>query len=134
MKLRTKFILTYVAGIVTGIVSLFVVGLFMEMSQATSASNDDVVMFEKPRGIVPGKVFEVMQVLPDGSALATVDDIESENIGTEVLFVGNDSTSYYDGQKINVPSGKVAKQVGTYSYMMRNVIHKTVPVVEIMAE
>ena len=29
MKLRTKFILIYVAGIVTGIVSLFVVGLFM---------------------------------------------------------------------------------------------------------
>ena len=129
MKLRTKFILTYVAGIVTGIVWLFVLGLFMEMSQATSASNDDVVMFEKPRGIVPGKVFEVMQVLPDGSALAIVDDIESENIGTEVLFVGNDSTSYYDGQKINVPSGKVARQIGTYRYMAR-----TVPVVEIMAE
>ena len=129
MKLRTKFILTYVAGIVTGIVSLFVLGLFMEMSQATSASNDDVVMFEKPRGIVPGKVFEVMQVLPDGSAFAIVDDIESENIGTEVLFVGNDSTSYYDGQKINVPSGKVARQIGTYRYMAR-----TVPVVEIMAE
>lgn len=28
MKLRTKFILTYVAGIVTGIVLLFVVGFF----------------------------------------------------------------------------------------------------------
>ena len=91
-------------------------------------------MFEKPRGIVPGKVFEVMQVLPDGSALAIVDDIESENIGTEVLFVGNDSTSYYDSQKINVPKGKVVKQVGTYSYMTQNEMYKTVPVVEIMAE
>ena len=28
MKLRTKFILTYVAGIVTGILLLFVVGFF----------------------------------------------------------------------------------------------------------
>ena len=134
MKLRTKFILTYVAGIVTGIVSLFVAGLFMEMSQATSASNDDVVMFEKPRGIVPGKVFEVMQVLPDGSALATVDDIESGNLGAIVLFVGDESTSYYDSQKIYVPEGKVVKQVGTYSYMARNEMYKTVPVVEIMAE
>ena len=52
MNMKVKFILTYVAGIVTGIVSLFVVGLFMEMSQATSASNDDVVMFEKPHGIL----------------------------------------------------------------------------------
>ena len=91
MKQRAKFILTYVAGIVTGIVLLFVVGFFMAKSQATSASNDDVVMFEKPRGIVPGKVFEVMQVLPDGSALATVDDFESGNLGTIVLFVGDDS-------------------------------------------
>lgn len=91
MKQRTKFILTYVAGIVTGIVLLFVVGFFMAKSQATSASNDDVGMFEKPRSIVPGKVFEVMQVLLDGSALATVDDFESGNLGTIVLSVGDDS-------------------------------------------
>ena len=91
MNLKVKFILTYVAGIVTGIVLLFVVGFFMAKSQATSASNDDVGMFEKPRSIVPGKVFEVMQGLLDGSALATVDDFESGNLGTIVLFVGDDS-------------------------------------------
>ena len=129
MNLKVKFILTYVAGIVTGIVLLFVVGFFMAKSQATSASNADGVMCEKPRGIVPGKVFEVMQVLPNGSALATVDDFESGNLGTIVLFVGDENTSYYDSQKINVPSGKVARQIGTYRYMAR-----TVPVVEIMAE
>lgn len=134
MNIKAKFILTYVAGIVTGIVLLFVVGFFMPKSQATSASNDDIVMFEKPRGIVPGKVFEIMQVLPDGSALATVDDIGSGNLGTIVLFVGDEGTSYYDNQKINVPEVKVVKQVGTYSYMARNEMYKTVPVVEIMAE
>ena len=134
MSMKVKFILTYVAGIVTGIVLIFAVGLFMAKSVATSTSNKDVVMFEKPRGVVPGKVFEVMQVLPDGSALATVDDIGSGNLGTIVLFVGDESTSYYDSQKINVPEGKVVKQVGTYSYMARNEMYKTVPVVEIMAE
>lgn len=134
MNIKAKFILTYVAGIVTGIVLLFVVGFFMAKSQATSASNDDVVMFEKPRGIVPGKVFEVMQVLPDGSALAMVDDTRSDNWGTVVYFAGDESTSYYDSQKINVPKGKVVKQVGTYSYMTQNEMYKTVPVVEIMAE
>ncbi len=134
MSMKVKFILTYVAGIVTGIVLIFAVGLFMAKSVATSTSNKDVVMFEKPRGVVPGKVFEVMQVLPDGSALATVDDFESDNTGTVVLFIGDESTSYYDSQKINVPKGKVVKQVGTYSYVARNDIYKTVPVVEIMAE
>lgn len=132
--MKVKFILTYVAGIVTGIVLIFAVGLFMAKSVATSTSNKDVVMFEKPRGVVPGKVFEVMQVLPDGSALATVDDIGSGNLGTIVLFVGDEGTSYYDNQKINVPEVKVVKQVGTYSYMARNEMYKTVPVVEIMAE
>ena len=134
MNIKAKFILTYVAGIVTGIVLLFVVGFFMAKSQATSASNDDVVMFEKPRGIVPGKVFEIMQVLPDGSALAMVDDTRSDNWGTVVYFAGDESTSYYDSQKINVPKGKGVKQVGTYSYMTQNEMYKTVPVVEIMAE
>lgn len=134
MNDRTKFILTYVAGIVTGVVLIMAVGFFIAKSRATSASNDDVVMFEQPRGIVSGEVFEVMQVLPDGSALATVDDVGSENFGTIVLFVGNESTSYYDSQKINVPKGKVVKQVGTYGYMTRNDMHKTVPIVEIMEE
>lgn len=134
MNDRAKFILTYVAGIVTGVVLIMAVGFFIAKSRATSASNDDVVMFEQPRGIVSGEVFEVMQVLPDGSALATVDDVGSENFGTIVLFVGNESTSYYDSQKINVPKGKVVKQVGTYGYMTRNDRHKTVPIVEIMEE
>ena len=134
MNIKAKFILTYVAGIVTGIVLLFVVGFFMAKSQATSASNDDVVMFEKPRDIVPGKVFEVMQVLPDGSALAMVADVRSDNWGTVVFFACDESTSYYDSQKINVPKGKVVKQVGTYSYMTQNEMYKTVPVVEIMVE
>ena len=134
MKQRTKFILTYLGGIVTGVVLVFALGFFMAMSQTKQSANNDVVMFEKPRGVVPGKVFEVMQVLPDGSALATVDDFGSGNMGTVVLFVGNESSSFYDNQKIKVPSGKVAKQVGTYSYMTRQEMEKTVPVVEIMDE
>lgn len=134
MNDRAKFILTYVAGIVTGVVLIMAVGFFIAKSRATSASNDDVVMFEQPRDVVPGKVFEVMQVLSDGSALATVDDVESGNLGTVVLFVGDESTSYYDSQKINVPKGKVVKQVGTYGYMTPNDMHKTVPIVEIMEE
>ena len=134
MKQRTKFFLTYLGGIVTGVVLVFALGFFMAMSQSKQSANNDVVMFEKPRGVVPGKVFEVMQVLPDGSALAAVDDIDSGNMGTVVLFVGNESSSFYDNQNIKVPSGKVAKQVGTYSYMTRQEMEKTMPVVEIMDE
>ena len=89
MSMKVKFILTYVAGIVTGIVLIFAVGLFMAKSVATSTSNKDVVMFEKPRGVVPGKVFKVMQVLPDGSALATVDDFVKQ-VGTYSYMTQNE--------------------------------------------
>lgn len=133
MNNKTKFILTYVAGIVTGVVLTFMVGFLVTKLQARSSS-DEIVMFDKPRGVVPGDIFEVIQVMPDGSALATGCSILSDNYGTIFLFIGDESTSYYDNQKIYVPDGKVLKQVGTYSYMARNEMYKTVPIVKIMAK
>ena len=133
MNNKTKFILTYVAGIVTGVVLTFMVGFLVTKLLARSSS-DEIVMFDKPRGVVPGDIFEVIQVMPDGSALATGCSILSDNYGTIVLFIGDESTSYYDNQKIYVPDGKVLKQVGTYSYMARNEMYKTVPIVKIMAK
>ena len=133
MNNKTKFILTYVAGIVTGVVLTFMVGFLVTKLQARSSS-DEIVMFDKPLGVVPGDIFEVIQVMPDGSALATGCSILSDNYGTIVLFIGDESTSYYDNQKIYVPDGKVLKQVGTYSYMARNEMYKTVPIVKIMAK
>lgn len=133
MNNKTKIILTYVAGIVTGVVLTFMVGFLVTKLQARSSS-DEIVMFDNPRGVVPGDMFEVIQVMPDGSALATGCSILSDNYGTIVLFIGDESTSYYDNQKIYVPDGKVLKQVGTYSYMARNEMYKTVPIVKIMAK
>lgn len=133
MNNKTKIILTYVAGIVTGVVLTFMVGFLVTKLQARSSS-DEIFMFDKPRGVVPGDMFEVIQVMPDGSALATGCSILSDNYGTIVLFIGDESTSYYDNQKIYVPDGKVLKQVGTYSYMARNEMYKTVPIVKIMAK
>lgn len=47
MKLKTKFILTYVAGIVTGCIVFFVTSCIIVANN--SSSKDDVVMFDKPR-------------------------------------------------------------------------------------
>lgn len=91
-------------------------------------------MFDNPRNTVPGKAFRVIQVLPDGSALASGDDFSDDNIGMVVLFLGNEGTSFYDNQKIEIPKGKVAKQIGNYSYMSRSYNEKTVPIVKIMNE
>jgi hypothetical protein len=133
MESKTKFILTYVAGIVTGCVLLFVIGCIIN-AKNSSAEKEDIVMFDSPRNAVPGKSFKVVQVLPDGNALASVDNVYDDNFGVVVLFLGDESTSYYDDQKIEIPKGKVAKQIGNYSYMSRMKIEKTVPVVKIMDE
>lgn len=133
MESKTKFILTYVAGIVTGCVLLFVIGSIIN-AKNSSAQKEDIVMFDSPRNAVPGKSFKVVQVLPDGNALARIDNVYDDNFGIVVLFLGDESTSYYDNQKIEIPKGKVAKQIGNYSYMSRMKIEKTVPVVKIMDE
>ena len=133
MESKTKFILTYVAGIVTGCVLLFVIGCIIN-AKNSSAQKEDIVMFDSPRNAVPGKSFKVVQVLPDGNALARIDNVYDDNFGIVVLFLGDESTSYYDDQKIEIPKGKVVKQIGNYSYMSRMNIEKTVPVVKIMDE
>lgn len=131
MKLKTKFILTYVAGIVTGCIVFFVISCIIV---ANNSSKDDVVMFDKPRNTVPGKTFKVFQVFSDGSALSSGDDSSGNNLGLDVLFLGDESTSYYDDQKIEIPKGKVARQIGNYSYTTNMGVEKTVPIVEIMDE
>lgn len=130
MATRTKFILTYLGGIITGIVLTFVLAFMVTYQGNSSPLGNDIVMFEKPQQEIKVKSFEVMQVLPDGSALARVEDMD--NFGMIVLFLADKGTSYYDDQKIDVPSGKKVMQVGTYKYMTRSEMEKTVPVVEIL--
>lgn len=105
MSTRTKSILIYVGGIVTGIILTFAFFFFVALGNSNGTPSDkNVVLFEKPQQEINVKSFEVMQVLPDGSALATVEDIS--NIGMVVLFLADEEVSYYDDQKINVPTGK----------------------------
>lgn len=131
-----KSILIFVGGVVTGIVFTIVVLFAIARSQANNGSaNDDIVMFEKPQDVITAKKFEIMQVLPDGTALATVetdyDDYNMDNIGVIVLFLPKEGSAFYDRQVIKVPEGKCVRQVGTYRYMTRQEMEKTVPVVEI---
>lgn len=119
-----KSILIYIGGVVSGFV-LTPVGLAVfGMAAHTAMEGKSVNMFEQPQQTIEAKELKVMQVLPDGRALATIKD--DYNWGTDVMFPAKEGASYYDNQKINIPSEKCLKQVGTYRYD-----GKTVPVVEI---
>lgn len=127
MNSRKKSFLIYLGGIITGIILTFAFFFFVALG---NTSDNNIVMFEKPQQEINVHSFEIMQVLPDGSALATVEDIS--NIGMIVLFLADKEISYYDNQKIDVPSDKRVMQVGTYKYISRSEMEKTVPIVEIM--
>lgn len=132
MSTKAKFILTYVGGVVTGIILVVVFALIVNSTQQGQANaiNRDVVLFEKPHQVVNARTLKVMQVLPDGSALATVDIME-DNGGMVVMFLAKDGASYFDDQKISVPSGKCLRQIGNFTYECKMGM-KTVPVVEIL--
>ncbi len=132
MNTRTKSVLIYIGGIVTGIILTFVILLFVAKSNSDNPSNDNMIIFEQPQQKIDAKSFEVLQVLPDGNALATVKS--NENFGMIVMLLANKNATYYDDQKIEVSTGKCARQIGTYRYMTRNNIEKTVPIIDIVNE
>lgn len=131
MTTRTKSILTFLGGLVAGVVLTFVSLILWEMvvNDSTSA-NDELTLFDQPIQELRATEFEVFQVLPDGAALANITD--GENRWTVVLFLPSDGVAYYDDQRIHVPSGKRSVQIGTYRYVTNRDFVKTVPVVEIV--
>lgn len=131
MSTGTKSLLFFVGGIVTGVILTLAVLFFIALgSVSKTSSNDGVVLFEEPQQEISVKSFEIFQVLPDGSALATAQDYA--NLGMVVMFLAEKGVSYYDSQKINVPSDKRVLQIGTYRYETRNKIEKTVPIIKIV--
>lgn len=131
MTTRTKSILTFLGGLVAGVVLTFVFVILWGMVVNNSMSaNDELTLFDQPIQELRATEFEVFQVLPDGAALANITD--GENRWTVVLFLSSDGVAYYDDQRIHVPSGKRSVQIGTYRYVTKSELVKTVPVVEIV--
>lgn len=138
MSSRLNYTVTFIVGVVAGVI--LTVGLAYAASfynaQNGSRSNPNVRMFEHPAQAIPIRAFRVMQVLDDGSALATATTYgtgEAEDIryfGTVVLFPSKEGTSYYDNQCISVPKGKILKQIGTFRYGSRQEDVKTVPILD----
>lgn len=124
MSTKVKFILTYVGGIITGIILVFV---FSFVKQKIGSNH--VVWFEKPGQEIPSNEFRVIQVMRDGSALAFSTSLGST--GVVVAFPASDGEEYYDSQEIEIEDDACVRQVGTYRYTTRDGIEKTVPIVEI---
>ena len=71
MNTRNKSILIFVAGIITG----FILTILLALILRPRNTDENLQLFEKPTQEIKANSFRVMQVLPDGSALAMVDNI-----------------------------------------------------------
>ena len=95
-----------------------------------------IYLFGAKPEVIEGS-FKVVQVLPDGSALATYDEIFTNKLegglryGTAVKFLATEESAFYDNQIINLSKGECFRIIGTYHYMNVEGNEKTVPVIGI---
>ena len=148
MSTRAKMIISFLAGVIVTVVAFFVFAIIYAGSNNNKSSSNNenaeenvieqeeeqnLEIFDEPKQEIKLKKLHVIQVSPDGGALASSDDMnDMDNYGVVVLFLPDDNTSYYDDMKIRVRPGERLMQIGTYRYETRLGIEKTVPVVKIM--
>lgn len=127
-----KNILIFIAGMVTMFILMVLFGLAVNSS--SNSGYPGLTIFEEEGKCTGARQIKIMQTLEPNMALAHAktqpNAIYDEN-EILVLLLGDENASYYDDQKINIPKGMCAKQVGTYQYESRELGMKTVPAVTI---
>lgn len=121
----------FFTGVIMGVLgTLLVLYLYSVDNQPYDDGLYGLSIFpEKGECIPTSGELEVLQVVKPNMALAYTDKhIERQIV---VLLIKYDGKSYYDDQKIKVPSGQCARQIGTYQYTTNMDFEKTVPAVVI---
>lgn len=126
-----KNIIIFISGMITMLILVVLFGIIINLSDNNPYPG--LTLFEDDDKCINAKQIQIMQTLEPNMALAHAKSkpnaIYDEN-EVLVLLLGDEKTHYYDDQKINIPKGMCAKQVGTYQYEAKMGI-KTVPAVKI---
>lgn len=104
------------------------------VNSSSNSGYPGLTIFEEEGKCTGARQIQIMQTLEPNMALAhakTQPNAIYDPNEILVLLLGDEKASYYDDQKINVPKGMCAKQVGTYQYQSRELGMKTVPAVTI---
>lgn len=124
-----KNILIFIAGMVTMFIMMVLFGIAVNSS--SNSGYPGLTIFENEGKCINAKQLQIMQTLEPNMALAhtkTQPNVIYDPNEILVLLLGEEKTNYYDDQKIDIPKGMCAKQVGTYQYEA-NAGMKTVPAV-----
>lgn len=134
--MRRNTIVAFVLGIAVGILLMLVVGYVMMPRNLDEGVKDIssipglTLMGETDKGTTFNtRQLTVLQTLEKNVALVMTGDIIYG--GVTAFYIGNENVQLYDEQKIDIPEGKKAVQIGVYSYTTKMGVQKTVPAISI---
>lgn len=137
-------VLSYILGIVTGVVLTFVVLTVIAYISSKSDGNiangnparlpEGVTLLDEPIPFTEARNFKVFQVILKDAALAQSE--EKNQFGGDyviysdpiVLIVAEQENTFYDNQIVKAPKNCKVIQVGTYQYQTK-LGYKTVPII-----
>ncbi len=117
--------LVFFLGIITGV--LLTIAATFIINKSSSAS--DITMFNERGKMMDATSYTIIQTIDNNHGLAVGDFLDLLN---PVLVLGNKDSHFYDGMEVKAGSNSRFYQVGTYRYMTKDEIWKTVPVVALM--
>lgn len=113
MIVDKRIIISYVVGIVTGIICTCLFAFYV--GSRDKELDNGIELFDKPRQEIKAKEFNIIQVLPNGNALAQYNKLSLDDstisYGTVVMFLSSKEGSFYDDQKIKLQKGKLFRQI-----------------------
>ncbi len=153
MTTNTKLALTYIGGILTGIILTFIVMicvaksvvkkqaqerelLMQQMIEAAEEReqayddykpHDGITLFDEPQEEMKGTYMTVYSVAGNGNATVWVRDRNDIYHKKKAVMLAKEGISYFDNQEIKVPSSKKIMVIGTFKDLS-----ETLPVIDLL--
>jgi hypothetical protein len=116
-----KFFIGFVVGIASTILAMFLLS-----GGSASEEPAGLIFFPQKEDCITKRELVIFQTIKPHAALAEFGAYPDKVM---VLITNTDGVSYYDRQKIKIPPKKCARQIGTYQYMTKMEVQRTVPAV-----
>lgn len=121
----------------TGMAAMFILMLFLAPKPTDELPGLNLFENSAQEKVITAKQIEIFQVIEPNKALAHTTNHPDKIFDPDellVLIIGDENTSYYDDEKININENQYLKQIGTYQYITKSETQKTVPVVSIVTK
>lgn len=133
MKGWLKNILIFLAGMA----AMFILMLFLTPKPTNELPGLSFFNDKAQEKVIDVKQIKIFQVLQPNKALANATNKPNEIFDPDeiiVLVIGDDKTTYYDDEKIDITENQQLKQIGLFQYESKGGMQRTVPVVSIVTK